>query len=122
LDKTVAALNRLADDMEAQIEASENHASQIWFAWGLLDVHVKNLRALVECSNVDQLHPVLLLIEEDCRHLLQCLQRHPLDVAINRRLVQWLFRRGRVELGRGLIAVHTIVETQVQRVKRRRLL
>jgi hypothetical protein len=122
LEKSAHSLNRLTRHMEAVLEQSEYHSTQIWFAWGLLDVHAKNLQALIECENTEQFKPVLVLIEDDFRHLLTCLQRQPLEPDMNRRLVQWTFGRGRAAIVEGFNAVHTILESQVKRVKRRRLL
>jgi hypothetical protein len=122
LERSSRALERLARNIETQLEADSHHCSQTWFAWGLLDVHVKNLTALVECELVEQFRMILELIEDDIRHLLTCIQRQPGDKEVTRRLVQWTFGRGRTAIQEGLVAVRTITETQVKRVKRRKLL
>lgn len=78
--------------IEIILTRSEFHSSDLWFAWGLLDVRIKRMQFFLK----DQLDPMFLinwyenmrLLQFDFQHMQRCLYKNPLEKKTNAQLEQ----------------------------------
>lgn len=80
-------LNFVNRQLESFLQKSEVHSSELWFAWGLIDVRIQQIVKLLG----DIFNPQfqfnwstnIKLLENDFQHLHHCIQRNPLESKYN---------------------------------------
>lgn len=123
LHNSIRGMNSLCVQLESELDESETHSTQLWFAWGLLDVHVKGVwqvyRKHVTSLICAELEPKLWEIENDIRHMLKCLESEPLGKAVTSRIIDLCFGAFNFNLTNSSRASRTISFYDIPRVKYR---
>lgn len=124
LDNVARDLEYLTSTIEHTLMEDPEHSSEMWFTWGLLDVHINALSALITTNSTsgiyEDLRSLLYAIETDISDLIRATEVCALSKGTNRYIDIMCRQRGRCILQRGFQSALTIKATNVCRRSRRR--
>jgi hypothetical protein len=123
LDSVARDFEYLTNTIENSLMEDPEHSSEMWFSWGLLDVHINALSSLITTNSTsgiyDDLQSLLYAIDSDICDLIRAAELCELSKSTNRYIDIMCRQRGRPILQRAFQSAITIKTFDVCRRRRR---